>query len=522
MLPSAPMCCLRDSSLKPLRRGGAVVGAVILSMLASGCREPQPTRGSAPADPATQGPRPVGPPPPGPGSGPAEGAEDLATSWRSDLAVAVPALPDSSDSSDSSDCADVDGDGFGSALACPALPAAQADCDDHDPAVTPATERWVRPGPFIMGSRSAHAGLDEGPVHVVELSGFCLDIDEVTVGEWAAWLRSAGRSPRGADVRSLDPALQPESGRAEHPAEGVTWAEARDHCAARGQALPTEAQWEKAARGGCELGSDPAACDPGDLRPYPWGATAPDCQRANHQDTSGGRPRLCVGDTQLADAAPAGAGPYGHQHLAGNVWEYVADPWHPSVYTQAARRDPGGPAAGEHHVLRGGSWNTFSTNMRVANRFNDLVMGSAAGFRCARPTVAATPDDVQPLVLVTLSGTLAHQDGPLEGRAIYVTAFPADGAHGPGRSPVAELRLQPSGQRQQPFSIQVPVGGPYELSAALDAGTGGQKGQYVAASGSGGFGSAEGGPVQATADVDGLRIVIRPSPAGGPPPGDAP
>ena len=69
--------------------------------------------------------------------------------------------------------------------------------------------------------------------------------------------------------------------------------------------------------------------------------------------------------------------PYGHRHLAGNVWEYVADVWHPSVYTNDSRTNPAGPASGDVHVLRGGGWNTFSTKMlSVANRFHDLIMGS--------------------------------------------------------------------------------------------------------------------------------------------------
>ena len=188
-----------------------------------------------------------------------------------------------------------------------------------------------------------------------------------------------------------------EPNREDHPAEGVTWKEAYDFCVTNGKSLPTEAQWEKAARGGCELGDDATKCDPSDLRAYPWGNDTPSCELANHQLSASGLPKLCVSNTQTADELPQGTGPYGHTHLAGNIWEYVADVWHPTVYSTEMRSNPAGVQSGDVHVLRGGGWNTFSTNMRAANRFHDLVMGSASGFRCARSFVKQEYDDVEPL-----------------------------------------------------------------------------------------------------------------------------
>ena len=88
-------------------------------------------------------------------------------------------------------CPDEDGDGFPSAWICPGLPADQADCNDTDPGVTPRTERFVRPGPFVMGDGSQEAGWDERPVHPVFLSGYCLDRTEVAAGPYAEWLRRA-------------------------------------------------------------------------------------------------------------------------------------------------------------------------------------------------------------------------------------------------------------------------------------------------------------------------------------------
>ena len=81
-------------------------------------------------------------------------------------------------------CPDADGDGFPDARQCTTQESAQLDCDDNNPNVTPATERYIPASPFLMGSQSKHAGHDEGPVHVVQLSGYCLDVNEVSAGDF--------------------------------------------------------------------------------------------------------------------------------------------------------------------------------------------------------------------------------------------------------------------------------------------------------------------------------------------------
>jgi hypothetical protein len=405
----------------------------------------------------------------------APAAEDLSSSWEPSLAVALdPRSPEPSP------CPDADGDGAPDAWTCPWT---GTDCDDADASVTPDTERWVPPGPFLMGSASTESGADERPVHVVRLSGYCLDRAELAA----------------PDGRLL---------------EGVSHADAEAACAARGKRLPTEAQWEKAARGGCELGADPARCDRDDLRAYPWGGEAPSCVNANHR-TMDPQPRLCAG---RADPAVRNTGPYGHIELAGNLWEWTADRYSPATYRRDPMRvDPTGPPQGDLRVLRGGGWNTFPTNMRVSNRFTSNLDGSAAGVRCARTRSAGVPDDVAPLRVVQVRGRV---EGAPDRASVEVTAFDAsdfDAATGfvrPGRSPVAEGRASADGS----FALEVPAEGRYVLMAAASAGLARADGPP------GPIGQS--GPVSVgTTRVDGLTIALvasrGPTPgAGGPPTSD--
>lgn len=324
-------------------------------------------------------------------------------------------------------------------------------------------------------------------MHIVKLDGFCLD--------------RAERSQFGSAT----------------PAEGLDYAAAFNLCAGLGGRLPTEAEWEKAARGGCELGADPLHCDVEDLSPYPWGAQAPSCARANHQDSTQGQPRLCEGKV-LPAGSLAGAGPYGHVDLAGNLWEWTADYYHPESYGSGSERvNPLGPEAGEVRVLRGGGWNTFSTNMRNANRFTSNLEGSATGVRCAYGPFVGTHDVLAAQTWVQLSGRVQRAQGLLEGPALMVTAFdaqdadPKTGRLAPGRSPVAEIKLVPNGLGSQEFELRLPAGD-YVLMGALDGGRNEQfQGQFTASSGLGAFGQAP-GIVRADSDVSDLVISLNPPP----------
>jgi formylglycine-generating enzyme required for sulfatase activity len=159
-----------------------------------------------------------------------------------------------------------------------------------------------------------------------------------------------------------------------HPIVNVSWNDAKAYADWAGAALPTEAQWEKAARGG-------------DGRPFPWGFAWDATKCANGSNSGAGdTPR----GTHPVGSFPAGASPYGALDMAGNVWEWCADWYDADYYKNAATKNPTGPDTGTGRVLRGGSWIDYLYDgfVRTAHRdsldFPDCWI-DYVGFRCASP-----------------------------------------------------------------------------------------------------------------------------------------
>jgi formylglycine-generating enzyme required for sulfatase activity len=216
---------------------------------------------------------------------------------------------------------------------------------------------------------------DELPAHTVYLDAFWIDRTDVTNGMYAKCVE-AGKCKPPHDIKSAThPDYYSNSLYADYPVINVNWDQADTYCKWAGRSLPTEAQWEKAARGT-------------DSRTFPWGEGI-DCQKANY--TIWGTNK-CVGDTTKVGSYPTGASPYGALDMAGNVFQWVADwDWDYTMwnyYAHSPDKNPTGPASGQSRVIRGGSWYLFDTEARSASRSNNVPTAgdNSVGFRCATHT----------------------------------------------------------------------------------------------------------------------------------------
>ena len=219
---------------------------------------------------------------------------------------------------------------------------------------------YVPASEFLMGSSNDEPGPPKQmPQHRVYLDAYWIDRTEVTVAQYQACIEE-GRCGT-PDCTS--------TGQGDLPVACVSWQNATDYCDWAGRRLPTEAEWEKAARGT-------------DGRKYPWGNEQPDCDRLNY----GG----CVGRTTVVGSYPSGTSPYGAVDMAGNVEEWVADWYDEKYYTVSPERNPVGPATSDWgRIVRGGSWwHDSAWDVRADSRSPGMSSVSGdyqnfRGFRCA-------------------------------------------------------------------------------------------------------------------------------------------
>lgn len=262
----------------------------------------------------------------------------------------------------------------------------------------------VPAGEFTMGTEvsavrdcaTARLGVDhvearERPAHTVRLGAFLIGRFPVTVGQYAAFLAESGYVPDGlpaARFGAFDERL---------PACHVSWNDANAFCewlslaVGRTYRLPTEAEWERAARGD-------------DGRRYPWGDAAPYADEKTPSDFAQGFQRVfpwrktvrancrrCNCGRQFGNPTPVGsfpdgASPWGCQDMLGNVWEWCADWFAPDYYSRSPVDDPRGPETGRSKVIRGGAWDTPADTIRAALRMYDRPWGIPffpCGFRVA-------------------------------------------------------------------------------------------------------------------------------------------
>lgn len=214
-------------------------------------------------------------------------------------------------------------------------------------------------GPFIMGNNNGRQ--DEAPAHEVDVPAFEIDKFEVTNADFAQFVEATGYQTDAEKMGLSRTWRDAAEGKNNHPVVYVSWNDAVAYCKWIGKRLPTEAEWEKAARGT-------------DERLYPWGNEYVP-QKANGQD-SGIRGTTAVGS--FAD----GASPYGVLDMAGNVWEWTAD-WY-EAYPGSSYQSP--YYGQQFKVLRGGGWFETADFLRttVRNATSDTAANDDLGFRCAR------------------------------------------------------------------------------------------------------------------------------------------
>jgi formylglycine-generating enzyme required for sulfatase activity len=222
---------------------------------------------------------------------------------------------------------------------------ADVSATDHEDMV------FVPGGIFIMGSEGGDP--DERPAHEVEITPFYIDAHEVTNRQFKTFLE---------ETRHRKPDFwHPDLDRPEDPIVGVSWYDAEAYASWTGKRLPTEAEWEYAARGGALK------------KKYPWGEE-PDMQYANFSS---------FGIAPVKSFKPNG---YGLYDMIGNVWEWCADWYGRDYYSTSSIKNPKGPVTGTYKLLRGGAWYSNGEQVRVTNRYYSLPDSKSfhIGFRCVR------------------------------------------------------------------------------------------------------------------------------------------
>ena len=248
---------------------------------------------------------------------------------------------------------------------------------------------YVPAGEFQMGCDNNDPSnfcyfKDVSPMHTVYLSAYYIDVYEVTSDQYAAFLNLQGDNDcGGSQCMDVDHGESniiyqgdqyiARSGYSDHPVNAMSWYGANAYCVANGKRLPSEAEWEKAARGS------------NDTRIFPWGDEPPNCTLANARYYNGTKWTYCHYGTTPVGSYPAGASPYGVLDMAGNVSEWVNDWYDSDYYTISPVVNPTGPITGTSKIKRANDWNNAGLYQKVFYRAESLPTSVyfTNGFRCA-------------------------------------------------------------------------------------------------------------------------------------------
>lgn len=246
---------------------------------------------------------------------------------------------------------------------------------------------YINAGNYSMGCDQDHnAGYicndDELPLHTVYTNSYYMDKFHVTNAQYAQCVAFGVCEPPLYNSAWTENSYYDNLTYINYPVLWVSWDDANSYCSWAGKRLPTEAEWEKAARG------------PADTRAFPWGDYKVDCYYANFYHNS-----FCVGDPSLVDYYIFGKSYYGLFDMAGNVRDWVNDWYSDSYYLISPYENPSGPTSGTQRVLRGGSFIDYIYRIRVAQRFkmDPLMESNLTGFRCARSDQVDTLSLIPPI-----------------------------------------------------------------------------------------------------------------------------
>ena len=227
-------------------------------------------------------------------------------------------------------------------------------------------------GPFPMGvpHGDRDGGRDEYPRHDVFVNNFYIDKFELTNGRYLEFVKATKhripQNPKNA-TRNLWEGDTITESLADRPVVNVDWADAQAYCQWAGKRLPTEAEWEKAAKGTAD-------------RRFPWGNVEPTNKHLNfNQQWIGEKTLMPVGSYEL------GKSPFGVYDMAGNVWEWVNDWYDAKYYEKSPAKNPTGPETGTKRVLRGSGWQNETPTVRIFTRVDSdpTIRNESTGFRCA-------------------------------------------------------------------------------------------------------------------------------------------
>jgi eukaryotic-like serine/threonine-protein kinase len=219
---------------------------------------------------------------------------------------------------------------------------------------------FVPEGEFEMGSSRDDARAEEKPAHKVFLSAFWIDKTEVTNGMYALCVNAGKCTPPVSSGSFSRDHYFGNPTYDKFPVIWVSWEDANTYCKWAGRRLPTEAEWEKAARANNSWF-------------YPWGDNI-DCTKTNYSG--------CIGDTTMVGSYPNGASSFGVLDMTGNVWEWTSDLWDGYYYQSSPYENPTGPVSGSAYTIRGGSWYNSEKHFIITIRPNDHSPRNNLGFRC--------------------------------------------------------------------------------------------------------------------------------------------